>query len=168
MRRTHSTAVREVAIVGRMSRALAAAVFAVALGACSKDEAPAPAEMGASPDVSGDVSASRGVGADAGAGTSVAEAACGDKLVLCPLKAWMRAHTAVAVNAHDFQGLAGALEKVAGFAPPGYPHWTSIARDGADAARAQDIEAVRGACRGCHSQYRDNYKRDLRARPLGI
>lgn len=79
----------------------------------------------------------------------------------------MRAHATPAMEAKDFDGLAIVLEKIAAFAPPAYPFWSSIARDGADAARMQDIEAVRAACRGCHSQYRDRYKRELRERPIG-
>lgn len=104
--------------------------------------------------------AGAGPGAGAGAGTF-------DDAGAFPLKTWMKANMAVGVNHGDFHGLAVGLEKLATFAPPGYPFWASISRDGADAARSQDIDAVRGACRGCHSQYRDQYKRELRARPIG-
>jgi hypothetical protein len=79
----------------------------------------------------------------------------------------MKANAAPAMNAKDFDGLAIDLEKIAGFAPPSYPFWSSIARDGVDAAHMQDMDAVRAACRGCHSQYRDRYKRELRDRPIG-
>ncbi len=70
------------------------------------------------------------------------------------------------MNAQDFAALATALDTVAAFAPPGYQYWASIARDGAEAARAQSLDAVRAACRGCHRQHRANYKREMRDRPL--
>jgi hypothetical protein len=78
----------------------------------------------------------------------------------------MKANTSPAINAEDFEGLAVALDKTAGFAPPGYTNWASIARDGADAARAQSLDAVKASCRSCHTQYRDRYKREMRDRPL--
>src|SRR5580700_2817406 len=159
MCRTHSTAVREVAIVGRMTQVISVGLLALCLAGCSKDEpraSPEPAPV-------------IGTGAVASAPTSVGSVAQGraapaDSPGEHPLKAWMKANTALAMDAKDFEGLATALEKIAGFAPPGYPFWSSIARDGVDAARAQDIDAVRAACRGCHSQYRDRYKRELRER----
>jgi len=78
----------------------------------------------------------------------------------------MKANTEPAMNAQDFAALATALDTVAAFAPPGYQYWASIARDGAEAARAQSLDAVRAACRGCHRQHRANYKREMRDRPL--
>lgn len=93
--------------------------------------------------------------------------ACGDKpLAPCPLNAWMKANTSRAMNAQDFGGLSAALEQVVTFAPPDYVNWASIARDGASAARDENLEAVRAACRGCHSQYKDKYKKEMRDRPL--
>jgi hypothetical protein len=77
----------------------------------------------------------------------------------------MKKNTSPAMSAHDFDALAAALEKVAAFAPgqPGYGHWASISRDGAAAARVQDLDAVKAACRGCHDQDKDRY----RGRPRG-
>jgi hypothetical protein len=144
-----------------MSRAISVSVLSLLLASCSKDEPVVSLETVAS----ASAVASAGAGAVASAGAANAQDSGGS--VDHPLKAWMKANAAAAVNAHDFEGLAIALEKIAGFGPPGYPFWTSIARDGADAARAQDIDAVRGSCRGCHSQYRDRYKRELRDRPIG-
>jgi hypothetical protein len=89
---------------------------------------------------------------------------CGDKP--CPLYWWMKQNTARAMNAKDFDALAAALDRVATFAPPPYLNWASIARDGANAARALDIEATRAACRGCHLGYRDAYKREMRDRRI--
>jgi len=70
------------------------------------------------------------------------------------------------LGAHDFAALGSALQKIATFAPPGYKNWASIARDGADAAHVEDADAVKASCRGCHSQYRERYKREMRDRPL--
>ncbi len=93
--------------------------------------------------------------------------ACGDKpLPPCPLYTWMKANTSPAISAADFDALDTALEKVATFAPPGYANWVSIAKDGADAARVQNLDAVKAACRGCHNQYKAKYKREMRDRAI--
>jgi hypothetical protein len=93
--------------------------------------------------------------------------ACGDQpLPSCPLNAWMKANMSPAVLSSDFDALAVAFEKAATFAPAAYQNWSSIAKDGADAARAQSLDGVKGACRGCHAQYRDRYKKEMRDRPL--
>ena len=78
----------------------------------------------------------------------------------------MKTHTAPAIVAADFEALQAALDEAATFAPAGYPNWASIARDGADAARMQDLEAVKAACRSCHAQYKERYRRDLHDRLL--
>jgi hypothetical protein len=78
----------------------------------------------------------------------------------------MKANTAAALAAHDFAALTSALGTLAGFAPPGYPNWASIARDGADGARVEDLDAVKASCRGCHAQYKERYKREMRGRTL--
>jgi hypothetical protein len=93
--------------------------------------------------------------------------ACGDKpLPPCPLNAWMKANMSPAILSSDFDALAVDFEKVATFAPANYQNWSSIGKDGADAARAQSLDGVKGACRGCHAQYRDRYKKEMRDRPL--
>ena len=78
----------------------------------------------------------------------------------------MKANTEGPLGSHDFAALDGALQKIVTFAPHGYTNWASIARDGADGARAQDADAVKASCRSCHGQYRDRYKREMRDRPL--
>ncbi len=97
-------------------------------------------------------------------------ATCGDKpLPPCPLYTWMKANMSPAMGAEDYDALATALDKAAGFAPHEpreYANWASIAGDGAAAARAQNLDAVKAACRGCHNQYKERYKRELRDRPL--
>jgi hypothetical protein len=94
-------------------------------------------------------------------------AACGDApLRPCPLNAWMKANTSPAIFANDFETLAIDFEKVASFAPANYQNWSSIAKDGADAARARSLDGVKAACRSCHAQYKDRYKKEMRDRPL--
>jgi hypothetical protein len=93
--------------------------------------------------------------------------ACGDKpLPPCPLYSWMKANTSPAMSAGDFDALVAALDKVAAFAPVGYANWVSISKDGADAARVQNLDAVKAACRGCHNQYKAKYKQEMRDRPI--
>lgn len=83
-----------------------------------------------------------------------------------PLARWMFTHTAKAITEGDFPGLERALGALAGVAPKGYANWASIAKDGADAARVRDLEAVRAACRGCHLSHRTKYRRERPAHPL--
>jgi hypothetical protein len=78
----------------------------------------------------------------------------------------MKANTSPAMMSEDFEGLAAALDKVATFAPAGYTNWASISRDGASAARVQSLDAVKASCRGCHNQYKDKYKKEMRDRAL--
>jgi len=80
----------------------------------------------------------------------------------------MKANTAAAMTAQDLDALAVALAQVAGFAPPGYANWASIARDGANAARAQSLDGVKASCRGCHRQYKDRYKKEMRDRTIAL
>ena len=92
---------------------------------------------------------------------------CGDKpLPPCPLYAWMKANTSPAMSGQDFDALAKALDHVVTFAPPGYTNWASISRDGANAARMQNLDATKASCRGCHNQYKDRYKKEMRDRPI--
>src|SRR6185437_13915087 len=106
-------------------------------------------------------------GKPAGSSASKAAPACGDKpLPPCPLYAWMKANTSPAMAAEDTALLAGALDRIVTFAPPGYKNWASIAKDGAAAARAQSIDGVKASCRSCHNQYKDKYKREMRDRAI--
>jgi hypothetical protein len=78
----------------------------------------------------------------------------------------MKQNTSAAMSSEDFEALSTALDKAATFAPPGYTNWASIAKDGASAARAQNLDAVKASCRGCHNQYKDKYKKEMRDRAL--
>jgi hypothetical protein len=137
----------------------------VAASASASTSAPVPAPASAQ---SGSPSrATAHSPASAKASDNDAAAACGDKpLPPCPLNAWMKANASPASVAGDFDGLGSAFDKIATFAPAGYPNWVSIAHDGADAARAQSLDGAKAACRGCHSQYKDKYKREMRDRPI--
>ena len=71
------------------------------------------------------------------------------------------------MSAEDFDVLAASLEKAASFAPgSGYANWASIANDGASAAHVQNLEAVKATCRGCHTQYKAKYKKEMRGRAI--
>lgn len=95
------------------------------------------------------------------------DATCGDKpLPPCPLAAWMKANAAPAITTENYDALADVLDKTVTFAPDGYPNWASIARDGAAAARAGSLDAVKASCRSCHKQYRQTYRAQLRSRPI--
>ena len=107
--------------------------------------------------------------ADAGSAATAAAPACGTKpLPDCPTQAWMKANMNAAVAASDFPALATALDKAATFAPAGYTNWASIAKDGAKAARAQDLTAAKASCRTCHEQYKEKFKKDTAARTKKI
>jgi hypothetical protein len=98
---------------------------------------------------------------------SGAAAECGTKPQPdCPLQAWMKANANPPMLANDLPGLATALDKIAGLAPAGYTNWASIAKDGAKAARAGDMTATKASCRTCHDQYKDKYKKEMRARKI--
>jgi hypothetical protein len=147
-----------------------AAPSSTASSGASLAQTAAPAASASPSDTTRPVaSASEGAAPPRASGAAPAKAAltCGDRpLPACPLNAWMKANTSPAIIAEDFDGLAAAFEKVVGFAPEGYPNWASISRDGADAARAQSLDGAKAACRGCHTQYKDKYKRELRDRPI--
>lgn len=87
----------------------------------------------------------------------------------CPLQGWMK-QIWPHMKANDYQGTAALLDQCAKLAPPdaktAYPNWVSISIDGANAARAADMEAVKAACRGCHEQYKDKYRAEMRARAI--
>lgn len=96
-----------------------------------------------------------------------AGAACGEKgQPDCPLQGWMKKVANPPMLEKDAPAVADAFDKMVPLAPAGYPHWVSIAKDGAKAARAGDIDAARAACRGCHDQYKKKYRAELRARSI--
>jgi hypothetical protein len=66
----------------------------------------------------------------------------------------------------DLPRLASALDKLADAAPPEYPRWAPIARGAADAARRDDVAAIKRACGDCHDTYRTSFRETMRARRL--
>jgi hypothetical protein len=156
-------------IVATESVATASAPASATASATASASASATADASATVPATGSASAT---GTGSGRGTNVTDAgkpalACGDKpLPPCPLYAWMKANTSPAMSGQDFDALAKALDRVVSFAPPGYGNWASISRDGASAARAQSLDGVKASCRGCHNQYKDRYKKEMRDRRI--
>ncbi|MFO0677808.1 MAG: hypothetical protein U0169_14825 [Polyangiaceae bacterium] len=135
------------------------AVDAVGAATAKDATAPRPAKDATKKDETKDA------GRD-GAGPDAA-ATCGTKpLPDCPLQAWMKANAAPALASKDFFALDEVLGKAAGFAPPEFRNWSSIARDGADAARSQDLAATKAACVACHDQFKAKYKESFRTRDV--
>jgi hypothetical protein len=108
-----------------------------------------------------------GPSATATAAASGAIPECGIKpLPDCPLQAWMKSNANPPVMTSNLPGLATALEKIVALAPPGYPNWASIAKDGAAAAKSGDLTAAKASCRSCHDQYKLKYKTEIRGRKI--
>jgi hypothetical protein len=94
---------------------------------------------------------------------------CGDEpLPACPLASFMDATLAPALKRRDFETLGEQFRTLSGYAPAEYPQWAEWARHGADAAAKGATDEVRAVCSGCHRQYRDDYRRNLRARALAV
>ena len=98
---------------------------------------------------------------------SADDAACGTKDNPCPLQKWMRSNMGPALANNDMPGLAKALDHAAGLAPDASWTWAKIAKDGAEAARKGDVGGAKSACKSCHDAYKDKYKAEFRARPVG-
>lgn len=152
------------------SASASAAPSASALAGTGADDAGTPTAASATATAA---TAAAGTGAGTGAATgatakgSDGAGVCGKKpLPDCPLQHWMKENTAAAMASNDLPSVATALDKVVKFAPAGYTNWSSIAKDGADAARAGKLDAVKNACRTCHDQYKNKYKSELRTRPV--
>jgi hypothetical protein len=152
------------AITAPMSR-WHAVVFVAALGiGCTKSEPTIDAPTASAP--APRASAASAAPIDAGIADSGLTACGKSPLPDCPLQAWMKANANPAVMAKDGAALGIVFDRIATLAPPAYPNWASISKDGAAAARSGDTTAAKAACRGCHDQYRAKYRSDLRSRPL--
>jgi hypothetical protein len=151
------------------SASASAAPSASALAGTGADDAGTPTAASATATAATAATAAAGTGAATGATAKGSDGAgvCGKKpLPDCPLQHWMKENTAAAMASNDLPSVATALDKVVKFAPAGYTNWSSIAKDGADAARAGKLDAVKNACRTCHDQYKNKYKSELRTRPV--
>jgi len=67
---------------------------------------------------------------------------------------------ALVLRREEFLALRDGLLALGKTSPPGYPHWESIAADGAEAARRGDIEGARASCIGCHERHAEHWRRD--------
>ena len=48
---------------------------------------------------------------------------------------------------------------------PSWSSWSVYAKAGAEAARANDLETFRGACKSCHVEWRKKYQKAIPAAP---
>jgi hypothetical protein len=92
---------------------------------------------------------------------------CGAKgQPMCPMQSWMKGHMPAAVADGDGPELGKLFDYIAAHPPPGFGSWSSIAKDGAAKARANDIDGAKAACKSCHQQYKAKYKTEMRDRPF--
>lgn len=75
------------------------------------------------------------------------------------LRGFMRGTVTSAVASEDFGRIERAFQGIASMAPPGLPAWGGFAAEGVAAAKAKDLDRVRGACGSCHSAYREQVSR---------
>src|SRR5262245_17453673 len=96
------------------------------------------------------------------------QAACGGPgLPPCPLQAWMRTNIAAPLAANNSAALAMGLERAASLSPDAsWSSWSTLASQGAAAAKKGDIAGARAACKGCHDAWRDAYRKKYRNRPI--
>jgi mono/diheme cytochrome c family protein len=99
------------------------------------------------------------------------EAKCDENEPGCSLQRWMANHVQAALQKKDLEGVGKALQIAANSVPDprwnqGQNGWAAIAKAGAAAAQAGNVSAVKKACKSCHAAYRDDYKKQYRARPI--
>ena len=69
--------------------------------------------------------------------------------------------------AGDFKALLKAYERLSASTPdPAWADWIPISKQGAAAAKGEDMKAVKQTCNGCHEKYKDQYKERFSARPF--
>ena len=78
----------------------------------------------------------------------------------------MRGSARPAMQHARFDELETVFAQVGGFAPPGFGGWSELASQGRAAALQRDLDGVRVACEGCHSTFRERYRREARERAL--
>jgi len=104
--------------------------------------------------------------------SSTSPGTCGAQGHECPLHAWMKSNASPPMTSADFPRLARSFDRIAALAPggtstaPGFEEWKDMARAGATAAAAHDLEGARSACKWCHDAYRGKYRAERRAAPL--
>lgn len=94
-------------------------------------------------------------------------AACGGPgQPACPLQSFMRSRLAAPLARGAVAEVAAGFEQLAFLTPdPAWSDWRGYALAGASAAKVSDLGAVRHACNGCHTKYRDAYRAKYRLRP---
>lgn len=92
---------------------------------------------------------------------------CGDPgQPACPLQSFMRSKVAAPLAQKDMAQLASNLDRVSAVPPDAsWSTWSTFAKQGADAARKNDVPGTRAACKGCHDAWREKYRKDFRTRP---
>ena len=94
--------------------------------------------------------------------------ACGEKgKPPCPMQGWMKSNMAPAAASGDAAALAKNLDFVASHAPKGFADWSAIAKKGAEAAKAGNLDGAKASCKTCHDKYKAQYKADMRDQPFG-
>lgn len=88
---------------------------------------------------------------------------CGSGGNPCPMQAFMRGQMA---SAKTPEALAAAFTRVSRMSPNGGWSWASIAKKGADLAKAGDVKGAKAQCAACHSAYKAPYKAQYRAKKI--
>jgi hypothetical protein len=88
---------------------------------------------------------------------------CGTKDNPCPMQKLMKGQMAAAQTP---EALEAAFHRVAGLSPSGGWAWASIAKKGAELAKAGDIPGAKAQCKACHDQHKDAYEKQFRAQKL--
>lgn len=106
--------------------------------------------------------------AGGGGSTAVEQSLCGTPgQPACPMQRWMRANIAAPLADNDAAALAVGLEKAAKLSPdPAWISWSTLALNGAAAAKKGDIAGARAACKGCHDAWREAYRAKYRLRAI--
>jgi len=111
------------------------------------------------------------ISATLGAQPSVASAddACGTRANPCPLQRWMHDNMGSKLSDGDLAAVASGFDKLAATSPdPAWADWAKLAKNGAAAARKGGDDGKRGAkaaCKGCHDEYKTQYRARFRTRP---
>lgn len=78
----------------------------------------------------------------------------------------MKHEVKASLKAGEFDKVAAALEKVSGIGPAGYDEWSKMAKSAVEAAKKQDADALKAACKTCHKKYQDEFHEEHRTEKL--
>jgi hypothetical protein len=101
-------------------------------------------------------------------GDATAQGQCDGKAKPCPLQQWMRDNVGTPMSAGDMATVARSMETARKFGGPGMKDWDKLAKQTADNAKANKVDAVKADCKQCHDLYKDAFKNDaaLRNKPV--